>query len=61
MSVKYTLQYLPVAQEDLISIFDYIAQESPNRALAFVKKLSAIAVTEPELILCADFCKLRYL
>lgn len=39
MSAKYKLQYLPVAQDDLISIFDYIAQDSPNRALAFVDKL----------------------
>jgi len=36
---KYTLKYLPVAQEDLISIFDYIAQDSPSRALAFIDKL----------------------
>ena len=36
---KYTLRYLPVAQDDLISIFDYIAQDSPNRALSFIEKL----------------------
>lgn len=34
---KYTLKYLPAAQEDLISILDHIAQDS--RALAFVDKL----------------------
>ncbi|MDP2208302.1 MAG: type II toxin-antitoxin system RelE/ParE family toxin [Bacteroidota bacterium] len=36
---KYTLRYLPVAQEDLISILDYIAKDNPGRALAFVDKL----------------------
>ncbi len=39
MSVDYALRYLPVAQEDLISIFDYIAQVSQNRAISFVEKL----------------------
>ena len=39
MPTKYTLQYLPIAQEDLLSILDYIAQDSPSRALAFVDKL----------------------
>jgi len=39
MRTKYALRYLPVAQDDLISIFDYIAQDSPNRALSFVEKL----------------------
>ena len=39
MSVKCTLRYLPIAQNDLISIFDFIAQGSPNRALSFVDKL----------------------
>jgi plasmid stabilization system protein ParE len=38
---KYTLRYLPAAQEDLISILDYIAQDSPGRALAFIDKLDA--------------------
>jgi len=41
MPAKYTLKYLPAAQEDLISILDYIAQDSPRRALAFVDKLDA--------------------
>lgn len=36
---KYTLRYLPAAQGDLISILDYIAQDSPRRALAFIDKL----------------------
>ncbi len=39
MPAKYTLRYLPIAQDDLVSIFDYIAQDSPNRALSFVEKL----------------------
>jgi len=36
---KYTLHYLPIAQEDLISILDYIASDSPSRASAFIEKL----------------------
>ena len=39
MPGKYSIRYLPVAQEDLLSIHDFIAQDSPNRALAFVDKL----------------------
>ena len=39
MPAKYTLRYLPSAQNDLISIFDYIAQDSSNRASLFVDKL----------------------
>lgn len=36
MAPKYHLQYLPVAQNDLISVLDWIAQDSPARATAFV-------------------------
>jgi len=39
MPARYTLRYLPSAQNDLISIFDYIAQDSANRASLFVDKL----------------------
>ena len=39
MPAKYRVRYLPIAQEDLISIFDYIASDSPDRALLFVNKL----------------------
>ncbi|MEK6756406.1 MAG: type II toxin-antitoxin system RelE/ParE family toxin [Bacteroidota bacterium] len=39
MPDRYAIRYLPVAQEDLMSIFDWIAQDSPNRALSFVEKL----------------------
>jgi toxin ParE1/3/4 len=39
MPDKYSLRYLPVAEEDLISILDWIAKDSPARALKFVEKL----------------------
>ncbi|HEY3252222.1 MAG TPA: type II toxin-antitoxin system RelE/ParE family toxin [Ignavibacteria bacterium] len=39
MPAKFTLRYLPIAQEDLISIFDYIALDSQRQALIFVEKL----------------------
>ena len=39
MRSKYTLRYLPIAVDDLISIFDWIANDSPANADAFIKKL----------------------
>ncbi|MDP2365706.1 MAG: type II toxin-antitoxin system RelE/ParE family toxin [Ignavibacteria bacterium] len=39
MPNKYTLRYLPIAEEDLISILDWIAKDSPPRALKFIDKL----------------------
>jgi toxin ParE1/3/4 len=39
MTNKCTLRYLPVAIEDLISIFDWIANDSPANAAAFVEKI----------------------
>ena len=39
MPAKHVLRYLPVAENDLIEIFDFIAHDSPNRALGFVEKL----------------------
>lgn len=39
MSDKYTIRYLPVAEDDLLSIYDWIADDSPGRADAFTEKL----------------------
>ena len=39
MANKYILRYLPVAVDDLISIFDWIANNSPATAAAFMEKL----------------------
>jgi toxin ParE1/3/4 len=39
MPAKTTLRYLPVAQNDLLSILEFIAKDSPSRALTFVDKL----------------------
>jgi len=39
MSDKYTIRYLPVAEDDLLSIYDWIAGDSPARAVAFTEKL----------------------
>jgi toxin ParE1/3/4 len=39
MAIKYTLRYLPVAVDDLISIFDWIASDSPADAAAFIEKI----------------------
>ena len=39
MRNKYTLRYLPVALDDLVSTFDWIADDSSANAAAFVEKL----------------------
>ena len=39
MANRYTLRYLPIAVDDLISIFDWIADDSPANAEAFIEKL----------------------
>lgn len=39
MANKYTLRYLPIAVDDLVSIFDWIANDSPANAGVFIKKL----------------------
>lgn len=39
MANKYTLRYLPIAVDDLISIFDWIASDSPANAAKFIEKL----------------------
>jgi toxin ParE1/3/4 len=36
---KCILHYLPAAVDDLISIFDWIAGDSPANAKAFIKKI----------------------
>ena len=39
MPVRYSIRYLPVADSDLLEIFDFIALDSPNRALSYLEKL----------------------
>lgn len=39
MANKYILRYLPAAVDDLISIFDWVAGDSPANAATFVEKL----------------------
>jgi toxin ParE1/3/4 len=39
MPDKYTLRYLPIAQEDLLSIYHWIAEDNHTRAIKFVDKL----------------------
>jgi len=39
MPKLFVIRYLPIAQEDLNNIFDWIAKDSPARALAFVDKI----------------------
>jgi|SRR5450759_2294442 toxin ParE1/3/4 len=37
MPEKLVIRYLPIAQDDLIGIYDWIAKDSPSRAASFVK------------------------
>lgn len=39
MSARYRLEYLPVAERDLLDILDYIARDRPAAARAFVDRL----------------------
>jgi plasmid stabilization system protein ParE len=39
MPDKYAIRYLPIAAEDLLSIYDWIAGDSPERAVSFTEKL----------------------
>ena len=39
MPGKVTLRYLPVAQDDVLSILEFIAKDSPKRAVSFIDRL----------------------
>jgi toxin ParE1/3/4 len=39
MPNKFEIRYLPIAQKDLFSILDWIAKDSPSRAVSFVSLL----------------------
>ena len=39
MARKYSLRYLPIAVDDLIAIFDWIAADSAKNAASFLEKL----------------------
>ncbi|HTC19992.1 MAG TPA: type II toxin-antitoxin system RelE/ParE family toxin [bacterium] len=40
MQNKHLLSYLPIAQDDLTAIVDWIAKDNPSHALAFVEALA---------------------
>jgi toxin ParE1/3/4 len=42
MPDKYAIHYLPVAVDDLLSIYDWIAADSPARAASFTDKLDKL-------------------
>ena len=39
MPEKFIIRYLPIAQGDLIGIYDCIARDSPTRASSFVQRI----------------------
>jgi len=39
MPDKHAVRYLPIAVDDLLSIYDWIADDSPARATSFAEKL----------------------
>ena len=42
MAKKYPIEYLPIAQNDLAEILEYIRKDSPNAALKFLNDLDSI-------------------
>ena len=39
MPDKYAIRYLPIAVDDRLSIYDWIADDSPERDISFIEKL----------------------
>ena len=39
MPAEFSIRYLPAAQEDLLQILDFIAQDNPGRGAGFVEEL----------------------
>jgi addiction module RelE/StbE family toxin len=39
MKKKHKIHYLPIAQQDLVEIFDYIVQDNPKAAASFIDKI----------------------
>jgi addiction module RelE/StbE family toxin len=39
MKIQYNIIYLPIAQKDLLDIFDYICEDDPAAASDFIGKL----------------------
>lgn len=42
MSKKYNIQYLPVAEQDLINIFNYIKQDNPTAAYKLIHEIDEV-------------------
>ena len=40
MKKKHKIKYLPIAQQDLIDIFDYIREDNPSAAKKFIDKIN---------------------
>ena len=39
MVSRYKIEYLPVAEEDLLEIFDFIREDNPRAASAFIDRI----------------------
>lgn len=39
MKKKHKIHYLPIAQQDLVEIFDYIMNDNPKAAVEFIDKI----------------------
>lgn len=42
MSRRYSVRYLPAAQQDLLDILDYIARDNPATGHAFVDRIDRV-------------------
>ena len=40
MKKRFRVEYLPIAQQDLIAIFDYIRVDNPSASSAFIEKIN---------------------
>ena len=41
MKSSYRIEYLPIAEEDLLEIFDYICEDDPKAAARFIDRIDA--------------------
>ncbi len=39
MTDKYTIEYLPIAEKDLLEIFEYIKADNPGAAIDFIEEI----------------------
>jgi len=41
MKKKYRIEYLPIAEKDLLEIFEYIQNDNPSAAISFIDEIDS--------------------